>query len=205
MAVPPRRPFRLLDAMTLVAATAVGLGLARGVYRELWSQTNMNVGDGSAGAVLLATARWTALGVPLIAVWTIALLVLDLQRPQPRLRALFHRSGTAACGAATLAIVIEVVNLTALLVVLSVRQSMSKYPPFGLDEVLVAALIHGVGINLGMPGLAVAVAWVTSALGGHWQPAQDWLDRAGRWLGVVWIAVMVLAPWMLLTFGGAFS
>jgi hypothetical protein len=189
--------------MTLVAATAVGLGLARGVHDELWSQTNMS--NGSVGAVLLAAARWTALGSPLLMAWTVALLPLTVPRPRPNLRASLHRPGTIACGAATLAMAIGAVNTTALLVVVWIKQSLGRYEPDGIIETLVQCLIHGAGIGMGMPGLAVTVAWATLASSGHWQPGPDWLDRAGRCLGVVWIALMVLAPWILATFLGAWS
>jgi hypothetical protein len=202
VSITPRRPFRLLDAMTLVAATAVGLGLARGMRDDLWSQTNMVVDDGSVGAVLLAAARWTVLGSPLIMAWTVALLPLALPRPRPGLRRLPDRPGTTACGAATLALAIGAVNTVALLVVVWIRQSLSRYGPDGIIKVLVQCLIHGIGIGLGMPGLAVTVAWATSAASGHWQPGPDWLDRAGRCLGVVWIALMDLAPWISLTLLG---
>jgi hypothetical protein len=71
MSASPRRPFNLLDAMVLVAATAVGIGIARGMRDKLWDSTNMSVVAGSVGSTLLVIARWTVLGFPFLVAWTI--------------------------------------------------------------------------------------------------------------------------------------
>lgn len=205
MSISPRRLFTLLDAMTLVAATAVGLGIARGMHDLLWMNTNMTVKDGSVGAVLLTVARWTALGLPLIVAWTIGLFLLHWRRPRPSLGDFLHRPGATACGAAVFALAIEAVNLTTLLVVVLARQSMSKSSYSGMAECLVDCLIRGLGIEIGMPGLAVAVAWMMLALSGRWEPDPGWLDRTGRLVGVGWIVLMVVDPWLLLTFLGGWS
>lgn len=205
MSLTPRRPFRLLDAMSLVAATAVGLGLARGMQDPLWSQTNMTVVDGSVGAVLHAAARWTILGLPMIMSLTLAVLLMALQRPRPGFGSLMRRPGTAACGAAALAMAIGAANMMALLAVVRVKQSMGPYEPDRLAVVLVDCLIHGVPLDCGMPGLAVTVAWATLALTGQWHREPHWLDRAGRRLGLAWIVLMVLSPWIRLSLYGSWS
>jgi hypothetical protein len=169
--------------MTIVAATAIGLGIAREMHDELWSQSNMTVIDGSVGAVLLPVTRWTVLSLPFLMAWTIALTLLQLLHPRPKLGDLFHRPGMTACGAATLAIAIGAVNLTALLVALRIKHSINRYEHDGIIEGLVSCLLHGKGIEAGMPGLAVTVGWIMLALSGRWQPDQSWLDRAGRWRG----------------------
>jgi hypothetical protein len=49
-------------------------------------------------------------------------------------------------------------------------------------------------IGLEQPiGGAVLIAWLTLALVGAWRPAPHWIDRAGRALGVILIAISVAA------------
>jgi hypothetical protein len=190
--------------MALVAATAIGLGLARGMRDELWSQTNMSVAVGSVGAILLAVARWMVLGLPLVMAWTVALLLLGLRRPRPRLGDRIHRPGTTACGAATLAMALGAANLTALMAVVRASVTITQKDNW-IVECMVEGLLQGIGIDVSMPGVAVTVAWATLALGGHWKPAQHWLERVGRLLGVVWIAFMVVAPWISASLHGVWS
>jgi hypothetical protein len=120
---PPRRLFNLVDAMVLVAATAVGLGIARGIRDGLWTLTNPSVNVSQVGPALLLAARWTVLAYPFLVAWTIALLLL-LFRPRrfrPSPGDLLNQPGRAACGAAAMAITIGTVNLAALILVYMAR------------------------------------------------------------------------------------
>jgi hypothetical protein len=45
-------------------------------------------------------------------------------------------------------------------------------------------------------GLAVLSGWLTLALTGRWRSAAGWLDRSGRVLGWVWVALGLLA-WVI--------
>jgi hypothetical protein len=45
-------------------------------------------------------------------------------------------------------------------------------------------------------GLAVLSGWLTLALTGRWRLAAGWLDRSGRFLGWVWVALGLLA-WVI--------
>ena len=123
MSTAPRRPFRLLDAMVLVAATAVGLGAARGMQDILRDSTDMDA----------------------------SLLANPVGRSLPRGRSLVCPGISA---------------------------------PY-------------LGVNLGMPGLAVTVAWTGLALSGRWQPEPNWLDRAGRLIGLAWVGLMIFQPWLI--------
>ena len=46
--------------------------------------------------------------------------------------------------------------------------------------------------RLDLYSLAVAGAWLALALSGRWRPEPDWLDRAGRVLGLLWIVSPLL-------------
>src|SRR5262249_34282205 len=92
---PPRRLFNLMDAIVLVAATAAGLGIARGIQDALWRSTNASVNVGPVGPALLLAARWTVLTYPSLVAWTIALLLLlfPSRRFRPSPRDLLNRPG----------------------------------------------------------------------------------------------------------------
>jgi hypothetical protein len=68
-----------------------------------------------------------------------------------------------------------------------------------------SAIIRNVGIDLSMPGLAVTVAWSASALSSRWEPDPNWLDRAGRSIGLIWVVLMVFHPWLTTIILGGWS
>jgi hypothetical protein len=42
-------------------------------------------------------------------------------------------------------------------------------------------------------GFAILGGWVALVLSGRWRPEPSWIDRAGRIIGVTWIAAVVLS------------
>ena len=94
----PRRPFNLLDAMALIAATAAGLGAARGMRGWLWDSTDVAFVAGTFKAIVLEAVRWIGLGFPLLAAWTVALVLLLFLSPRsrPSLNDALGRPGTTA-------------------------------------------------------------------------------------------------------------
>lgn len=203
---PPQRLFNLMDAMVLVAATAAGLGIARGISDELWRLTNPLVRVGSIGPALLDAARWTVLAYPFLVAWTMALLLLTFlpRRFRPIPDDPLNRPGTAACGAATIAISIGMVNLTALFLVAMARSGTPLNSRQIISDII-EATTHNIGVELGMPGLGVTVAWSMLALSGRWRSQPNWLDRAGRSVGLVWVVLMVIHPWLTSLFAGVWS
>ena len=84
MPVPPARPFTLLDAMAFMAATAVGLALARWV-------------DPSPGGPLRHWFWFWGGPASCIAVaWGLLLLLFRLRSPRPRWRRLARQPGFVA-------------------------------------------------------------------------------------------------------------
>jgi hypothetical protein len=208
MSTAPRRPFSLLDAMVLVAATAVGLGAARGMHDILRDATDMDtprLAD-PVGRSLLEAARWSALGYPLIVAWTLALVLLLFlsRRFRPSFKSLLERPGPTACAAAAMALAIQTINVITLAVVLMANNG-TVFPSAVTARFLVLAVTPYLGVNLGMPRLAVTVAWTGLALSGRWQPEPNWLDRAGRLIGLAWVVLMVFQPWLISIVRGEWS
>ncbi len=83
MTEPNCRPFRMSDAMILIAATALGLGEARSVFPEL----------GRSPWVVSVSEMVIAL----LPVWSITFVVLRLRDPKPAWEALRREPGFVAC------------------------------------------------------------------------------------------------------------
>jgi hypothetical protein len=180
----PRRRFRLLDAMILVAATAAGCVAMRWVVRKT---------DGAISWAALYEAReylprnpqdflrvssYIAAGLllPLVTVWTLALIPLRLLAPRLRFRRLARQPGMMAAWASCVTLVF--LGLQVLLVALILGRGDA------------ADLLEPDSIIASVPmfvALAVSASWITLLLGRRWRADSDWIDRFGRALGVFWI------------------
>jgi hypothetical protein len=197
----PRQPFTLRDAMVLVAATAIGLAAARGLHDSIWSKTSMSVEAGSYSAISLEVARWTVIALPTAWAWTIALILLSLRIPQTSIHARLILPGSAACGAATIALTIGTINMLVVWVIIILQFGTTR--PLVMGEVISDSILEIDLPGIGSPGLAVTIAWVALAVSGRWQPEPSWIDRLGRLMGCGWIGLMMLDPWILLILKGA--
>jgi hypothetical protein len=122
---------------------------------------------------------------PLVAIGTLTLLILELRHFRPPLRRLARRPGFVACCA-----VVVVMLLVGSMSFQDLRTGLAPgkdpWVEFQYD------LGHCLTFSHGQCGAAVAAAWLTLALNGRWRPRPDWLDRAGRALGLFWIALIPL-------------
>src|SRR5262249_51195613 len=104
---PARRKMTLLDAILLVASAAVGMGAFQYAVRTwfpgwiwTWARGLPARQDLTTWLVIVTCCDFVVFLVPLIAPWTVLLLLLTLTSPRPRLRRAFRRPGVAACAAA---------------------------------------------------------------------------------------------------------
>ncbi len=165
---PDRRRFTITDAMVLIAATALGMAWMRVVYEDGLGPRPPNY------------VRWILHGPSTCLVYglALALIVLRLRRPRPRRRRLVIQPGFVA----------SVASLAGLLA--------------GLGSTLFFRAVHTLApgetytfpVNVlwswGMdpsPGFVLG-AWLGLWLAGLWAPEPSWIDRAGRALGLFWIA-----------------
>jgi hypothetical protein len=116
----------LLDAMALIAATAIGLSLARTYSLEV---LNNHLTPYPFVPRILLTIWAAILAVlPIPAMWSIALFGLGLRRPRPPLRRLVRQPGFVAAGAVTLVGAIRLAGFLTL-----IARTLGNLPGFGGD------------------------------------------------------------------------
>ncbi len=186
---PSSRPFTLLDAMILVAATAAALpavqmiGIGIGIVGPGDNLVDELVAFVAAGEFRELGALLTYLPVPVGAAWTVALIPLRLRRPRPPWRRLARQPGLAAASAATLA-------LAPLGLVLAWAWTVKGLAAFFAGDLELPLFLFGPTLV----GAAVLGSWSTLVLGRRWRAERSWIDRLGRALGVYWIAMGLGAP-----------
>jgi hypothetical protein len=169
------RRFTTLDAMILIMATAVGLGLARATFEE---GIRLDSAGGIAALVIFGTT-------PCAASWSIACLVIRLRRPRPRRRRLVRQAGFQASIAASVSFALGVLPMY-LPVMRSIRMEVAMvYAP---AFVVVPSIVS---------------LWLVQRMGGRWKTERCWVDRLGRVVAIVWLSsagvfwVLIVATWIL--------
>jgi hypothetical protein len=105
----------------------------------------------------------------------LVLLVFVPRRFRPSRSELLNGPGKAACGAAGISITIGTVNV-AVLIVVAMAWHGKPWHFKEMIEAFVDAIKLNIGVESGMPGLAVLVAWSMLALYGRWRSEPSWLD-----------------------------
>lgn len=176
----PARPFRIADALILIAALAVGAAMARPPFVSLfvWKAR----GDIPPPASLLPSflAYLSAVIYPVVAAVTIALIAIQLMPPRSSCRRLAREPGMAACLAAAIVLTLALFQSIPVTRLYPDEWSRTNWLP----EVWIMASRQC--------GFAVMGAWSTLGFSGSWRPTRDWLDRMGRILGIAWIGAVAL-------------
>jgi hypothetical protein len=186
------RTFTILDAMILLAATAIAFAwsrettsrivLFRPIHRS--SQTFREPTKAEIWQQLIKRfplSTWVQLAVrvaiPFLVMWTATILGLSFRQPRQPVGEFSKTPGFAACLAGTMAITIDAFWIT-------VHYLASSSSWSGLN---ILTTVNSVDVSF-----AVAGAWLMLIVLGVWTPEQSWLDRFGRFLGVAWIGLAVL-------------
>jgi hypothetical protein len=171
--------FTVGDALILLGATAIGLGIVSPFSAEIARDLS---GTSRQQAVRIAVgSAW-----PCIVAWTLGVLALFLRRDRDICR-LAGQPGGAACIAPI------TVLMLGLLQVLGFALARGFQVPETPNSVLFG-LCSEPGLAT-YSGLAVAGLWLLMHLKKQWRPACSWVERAGRLLGFVWtgrLAVLVI-------------
>jgi hypothetical protein len=200
----PSRRCTLVDAMTLVAATALGLSLVRAYTLEILN-VDMTLYPLIPRVLLGIWVRIVA-SLPMPAMWSIAVFALGLRQPRPPLRRLLRRPGFVAAGAVTLVAAIRLAGFLVLIArtvgnrflilgqwaVESFTMTVSFRGPVRVTTIHATAYFGSSAMGI---SLAVAAAWLLLAASGRWRSEPDWLDRLGRGLGTFWIGIIPLSCW----------
>jgi hypothetical protein len=156
--------------MILVAATAIGLAMAR-AYDPKFSAPSpprfLKLGWGEPACVIAALA--------------LALILLRARRPRPRLRHMLLRPGMAACCALAATV--------AMALVIDGTHFVLHDPPPDAARILFNSIWYSAAWNIPW---TVGGAWLTLTILGRWRPATSWIERAGRGVGLYWCLYPVL-------------
>jgi hypothetical protein len=177
----PRR-FTLIDAMVLIAATAIALVLIRPFLADF----SFPVVVHSPVDVLILGLTVCVSLEPLALTSSLALGLLRLRKPRPRLRQVFRQPGMAACwatGICTLFIII-IYLISYFMIIFELRR-------FAFGDYF---LFENAGLVLfSFTGWAICAVWTVLWLAGVWRAEHSWIDRAGRVLGVYWVSNSVIS------------
>lgn len=185
-----RRKMNLLDAIALVSSAAVGLGLFELAHRTLFKGqiwlADLGIPDiqtWSTTQALVTCSDITAYMVPVVAPWTLVLILLRMRPPRPIWPRIWRQPGMAACLAAIFAWLWTVVALLLTMNAGYVAKSQRSITP---EDWAHQYLGEEVFMYI---GLAVAATWLVQYLSGRWRRPADWIDVMGRAVGVVWIVI----------------
>jgi hypothetical protein len=169
-----RRRFTITDAMVLIAAMAAGLASMRVIFADnLVPPASFRLGwflRGPSTCVAFSLA--------------VALIVLRLRQPRPRRRRLVIQPGFVASAATVVSMILGGGCSLFYLVIHTVGPGETYSYPVN---------VHWAWAIATCPDFILG-AWLALWLAGLWAPEPSWIDRAGRALGLFWIASV---PWNL--------
>ncbi len=172
VASPPRR-LTLADLALLVASAAGGMVILRMLVEDRSeSLLGRRIGGMTIGLIL----------APFLLTTSLALVIARLRGPRPAFLAAIRQPGTLACIAFLAFFAIDLTSHAASIAVGS-----------WLGESYVKINVWLFLFTAMNAGAYIAPAWATLALAGRWRPEPGWIDRSGRVLGVVAMAVDLLA------------
>lgn len=170
----------LRDMAIVVAGLAACMALARAYYLEAISiryvETPMIRG--------LTYRQWVVWVDVTLAPIAAMLVVLRLTRPGASWRRATREPGFVAALAACLLWIIAIVQLL-------IGLALPEFP--GLRRSNDPNWLSSIGFAMICTvGPVILVLWLIQAIGGRWRPRPDFIDRAGRALGICWILLDII-------------
>jgi len=176
------RPFRLSDAMVLIAALFAAMAWDRGgVLRALASHFSLQA---SFGAFAVQAASIVTLLLPFLVLGRLAVFALRWQQPRPGMREMLQQPGTVACTLASLA------SVPVALMVMASHILSGKTMALAWARVAEDLKPERLTVVATLVGLAVLIAWIALLARRQRKPEAGWIDRLGRLIGVGWIAMI---------------
>ena len=166
MASTTKRNFTLVNALILVAATAIGLALLRPALDDLSGLGTALTIDWSWEGAATGFFWGLLFAPPFLVAWSLAVLVLILRRPRTRANSPGFVM-TAAAVAASVPVIVSYLTQSPLRPLNYVRV-LTKDLPYTVSNFVI--------------GSAVALALVSRLM-----PRPDWTDRLAWALGLAWV------------------
>jgi hypothetical protein len=184
------RKFTLLDAIVLIAATAVALVPARYFYAGLFGGGSADDATGGSSISNFVAACYL-LSLPFWFFWSAALWGLRLRQPRPRSARIYRQPGTAACVTIVVSVMFQIA-----------RDVFIVWDPFGILAAKQGRFWHGLIVFGDLSevyettlAFGVPFVWLILWLSETWRAEPSWIDRAGRFVGLWCIAVCLLFDW----------
>jgi hypothetical protein len=172
MLIAYQRKLTLLDGMIFVAATGVALGWER-VYLAF-------VATHLAAMPRYMVMKYYLYGlVPFLVMYAAILLILSLKLFPSPIRSLARRPGTIACFAIMLGVI-----AAGLSVFVELAFSAFVYRTLTGGKDIYSAMVAMFTQRVWVSSPIVVGAWSALIVTSRWRPAPDWVDRAGRALGI---------------------
>ena len=189
------RKFGIADGMILIAGIAAGMAMIRLLapvvsWEQVWGAfVTPSQGWSLSYALGLFVELGVMFGIPVLAAWTPACLLVQVLKPRPAWRRLRRRPGFIACLSSTV-VVAGAVAVTTTCVLLQF------FVPVAPDAYVKPALLGGC-----VAGSGVLWLWAAMWFWGVWHARPTWVDRLGRLTGIAWVIVGAIS---LVLFGMAF-
>lgn len=179
---------RIADLMIVVAATSIALPWTKTVVgAHLARDRELRGLLGRSMRWWTSISLWSSAIVPALTAASLAVLVIALRRPRPRLIRLSRRPGIVAPVAAILALAVEL-SLQGGAHALKWLDG-SVWMRFSPPKMGFLPRMHSISHYA---GFFVLGAWSPLILGARWTPSSTWTERAGRALGVTWVVLVIL-------------
>lgn len=186
------RPFRLSDAMILIAVLGAGFAWFASFTGDRLKDVLPDSIDLSSPLNLIRSLalHFDAVGPPVMAPVTFGPLVIRLRRP----RLCWHRLGKQPGMIASLILVGVwwLCAARAMLIGYSARildgqaQALRSAIPYGLTDYPATEV-----------GLCVGGAWLAQSISRSWRPSRCWIDRLGIAAGILWVTSYINRRYIL--------
>jgi hypothetical protein len=204
--MPTERKLQLTDVLILVAATGVGLAWVR--YNEsnvLSHAIAEKIYDPTADTYPIPRSWreiwhyvslswvWIEAMLPLVAVTSVVMVLLQLRGSRQNLRRLARQPGFVACASASLALAAGAVGNA---ITLHVDDAFFRIENPGRPDPYPEHYFPNLSrfIDQKYVGIAVAGAWLVLLLGGRRRRVNNWIEASARLLGLFWV-LMVPISW----------
>jgi hypothetical protein len=184
------RKFTVFDGMFLIAAIAIALCLTDFVSRTLhFGPLELPVNPIGWGVIAVI------MSYPFALTLSLAVGLLRMRKPRPRVRRIFRQPGMAAF---VVTVGYLVITLLTLLIVFVADDLLILRSPVLAD---VSKLLRWVLVLPALVfGFAVLAIWTVLGLSVTWRAERSWVDRSGRALGAYWMISSVISGVLLYLF-----